>query len=57
MSEYDGYTERDWEKVVGWGKLPKEYEMKRAKKIAENKGIDLLRKQNPEKPTKSHDSP
>ena len=22
----DWYTEREWEKIVGWGKLPKEYQ-------------------------------
>ena len=24
-SNYGGYTQRDWERTVGWGKVPDEY--------------------------------
>ena len=24
-SDYGGYTQRDWERTVGWGKVPDEY--------------------------------
>ena len=24
-SDYGGYTQREWERTVGWGKVPKEY--------------------------------
>lgn len=24
-TDYNGYTERDWERTVGWGKLPNKY--------------------------------
>lgn len=24
-TDYNGYTQRDWERTVGWGKVPDEY--------------------------------
>ena len=24
-TDYNGYTQRDWERAVGWGKVPDEY--------------------------------
>ena len=24
-TDYNGYTQRDWERAVGWGKVPEEY--------------------------------
>ena len=26
VAERDWYTQREWDRVVGWGKVPKEYQ-------------------------------
>jgi hypothetical protein len=58
------YTQREWDRIVGYGKVPdeysydrKEYEDKRAQKIVDNKGYNPEAEEIPQKPMKTHDSP
>ena len=41
-SDYGGYTQRDWERTVGWGKVPEEY---RQVPIGNTDGQDIERSQ------------
>jgi len=58
------YTQREWDRIVGYGKVPdeyshdrKEYEDKRAQKIVDNKGYNPEAEEIPPNPTKTHNSP
>lgn len=55
------YTQREWDRIVGYGKVPdeysydrKEYEDKRAQKIVDNKGYKPEAEENP---TDTHENP
>jgi len=47
-TDYNGYTQRDWERTVGWGKVPEEYRRVPTGNTDEQntKGSDKVREEN-----------
>ena len=39
-SNYGGYTQRDWERTVGWGKVPDEYNIEITTNTSDGKNIE-----------------
>ena len=39
-SNYGGYTQRDWERTVGWGKVPDEYNIETTTDTPDGKNIE-----------------
>lgn len=47
-TDYNGYTQRDWERTVGWGKVPDKYSRVPTGNTDEQdtKGSDKVREEN-----------
>ena len=41
MTEWAGYTQREWDRVVGWGKVPEEYKRRESNADANEKEKEL----------------
>lgn len=39
-TNYGGYTQRDWERTVGWGKVPDEYNIEITTNTSDGKNIE-----------------